>query len=134
MSGPLDGIRVVEITQFQNGPICGRILGDLGAEVIKVEPKTGDPARGFMTIIGVSLGIKGRNFYFEYNNRNKRGIVLDLKQEKGKEVFFKLIDMTDVFLANMAIGTPERLGIGYDVLSARNPRLIYAHSSSWLRA
>lgn len=87
MSGPLDGIRVVEITQFQNGPICGRILGDLGAEVIKVEPKTGDLARGFMTIIGVSLGIKGRNFYFEYNNRNKRGIVLNLKQEKSKEVF-----------------------------------------------
>jgi len=133
MAGPLDGIRVVEITQFQNGPICGRLLGDLGAEVIKVEPKTGDPARGFMRLIGVTLGLKGRNFYFEYNNRNKRGIVLDLKQEKGREVFFKLIDDADVFLTNMAIGTPERMGIGYEVLSARNPRLIFAQSSGWGR-
>ena len=133
MSGPLDRIKVVEITQFQNGPICGRILGDLGAEVIKVEPKTGDPARGFMAIVGVTMGLKGRNFYFEYNNRNKRGIVLDLKQEKGKEIFFKLIDNADVFLTNMAIGTPERMGIGYDVLSERNPRLIFAQSSGWGR-
>lgn len=133
MSGPLHGIKVVEITQFQNGPICGRILGDLGADVIKVEPKTGDPARGFMAIIGVSMGLKGRNFYFEYNNRNKRGIVLDLKKEKGKEIFFKLIDNADVFMTNMAIGTPERMGIGYDVLSARNPRLVFAQSSGWGR-
>jgi len=133
MSGPLDGIKVVEITQFQNGPICGRILGDLGADVIKVEPKTGDPARGFMAIVGVSLGLKGRNFYFEYNNRNKRGIVLDLKTEKGKEVFFKLIEQADVFHTNMAIGTPERMGIGYDVLSKINPRLVYGHSSGWGR-
>lgn len=133
MAGPLHGIRVVEITQFQNGPICGRILGDLGADVIKVEPKTGDPARGFMAIVGVTMGIKGRNFYFEYNNRNKRGIVLDLKTEKGKEIFFQLIDNADVFLTNMAIGTPERMGIGYEVLSARNPRLIFAQSSGWGR-
>jgi crotonobetainyl-CoA:carnitine CoA-transferase CaiB-like acyl-CoA transferase len=133
MAGPLDGIKVVEITQFQNGPICGRILGDMGANVIKVEPKTGDPARGFMRLIGVTLGLKGRNFYFEYNNRNKRGIVLDLKQEKGREIFFKLIDDADVFLTNMAIGTPERMGIGYDVLKARNPRLIFAQSSGWGR-
>ncbi len=133
MAGPLDGIRVVEITQFQNGPICGRILGDLGADIIKVEPKTGDPARGFMAMVGVQMGLKGRNFYFEYNNRNKRGIVLDLKKDRGKEVFFKLIDSADVFLTNMAIGTPERLGIGYDALSARNPRLIYIQSSGWGR-
>ncbi len=85
MSGPLDGVKVVEITQFQNGPVCGRILGDMGADIIKVEPKTGDPARGFMAIIGVQMGFKGRNFYFEYNNRNKRGMVLDLKKEKSKE-------------------------------------------------
>jgi len=105
----------------------------LGADVIKVEPKTGDPGRGMMAIIGVQLGIKGRNFYFEYCNRNKRGVVLDLKQEKGRELFLKLIDTADVFLTNMAIGTPERLGIGYDVLSARNPRLIFAQSSGWGR-
>ena len=129
MNGPLQGVRVVEITQFQNGPVCGRILGDMGADIIKVEPKTGDPARGFMAIIGVQMGFKGRNFYFEYCNRNKRGIVLDLKTPRGLEVFMKLIDRADVFLTNMAIGTPERMGIGYDVLSARNPRLIYAQTT-----
>jgi crotonobetainyl-CoA:carnitine CoA-transferase CaiB-like acyl-CoA transferase len=133
MAGPLDGIRVVEITQFQNGPVCGRILGDLGADVIKVEPKSGDPARGMMAIIGVQLGIKGRNFYFEYCNRNKRSIVIDLKQEKGLELFLELIDTADVFLTNMAIGTPERMGIGYDILSNRNPRLIFAQTSGWGR-
>ena len=84
-------------------------------------------------MVGVQMGLKGRNFYFEYNNRNKRGIVLDLKKEEGKEVFFKLIDNADVFLTNMAIGTPERMGIGYDVLSARNPRLVFAQSSGWGR-
>jgi crotonobetainyl-CoA:carnitine CoA-transferase CaiB-like acyl-CoA transferase len=131
MSGPLDGIRVVEITQFQNGPVCGRILGDLGAEVIKVEPKTGDPGRGFMAIVGVQLGIQGRNFYFEYCNRNKRGIVLDLKQPEGLEIFLKLIDEADVFVTNMAIGTPERLGIGYEALSARNPKLVYLQTTGW---
>jgi len=133
MGGPLYGIKVVEITQFQNGPVCGRILGDLGAEVIKVEPPTGDPGRGFMTIVGVQLGIQGRNFYFEYCNRNKRGIVLDLKQPEGLAVFLELIDTADVFLTNMAIGTPERMGIGYDVLSARNPRLVYAQTTGWGR-
>ena len=71
MAGPLDGIKVVEITVFQQGPVAGMRLGDLGAEVIKVEPKTGDPARGFMRIIGVDTGLKGRNYYFESNNRNK---------------------------------------------------------------
>lgn len=133
MGGPLDGVKVVEITQFQNGPVCGRILGDLGAEVIKVEPPTGDPGRGFMTIVGVQLGIEGRNFYFEYCNRNKRGMVLDLKQPEGLAVFLELIDGADVFLTNMAIGTPERMGIGYDVLSARNPRLVYAQTTGWGR-
>jgi len=133
MNGPLHGTRVVEITQFQNGPVCGRILGDLGADIVKVEPKTGDPARGFMAMIGVQMGIKGRNFYFEYCNRNKRGIVLDLKQPEGLDVFYKLIDAADVFLTNMAIGTPERMSIGYDVLAARNPRLVYVQTTGWGR-
>ena len=83
----LSNVRVIEVADGWVGPWAGMLLADLGAEVIKVEPKTGDLARGFMSIIGVSLGIKGRDFYFEYNNRNKRGIVLNLKQEKRKEVF-----------------------------------------------
>jgi len=133
MAGPLDGVRVVEITMFQQGPVAGTKLGDLGADVIKVEPKTGDPARGFMRIIGVEAGFKGRNYYFENNNRNKRSITLDLKKEKGLEVFFKLIDWADVFLNNLSIEAPKRMGIGPDVLKARNPRLIYAQASGWGR-
>ena len=133
MVGPLDGIRVVEITMFQQGPVAGVKLGDLGANVIKVEPKTGDPARGFMRVIGAQVGLKGRNYYFENHNRNKRSIVLDLKNEKGMEVFLKLIDRADVFLNNLSIEAPDRMGIGYEALSARNPRLIYAQASGWGR-
>ncbi len=132
-AGPLDGVRVVEITMFQQGPVAGMRLGDLGADVIKIEAKTGDPGRGFMKIIGAMAGLKGRNYYFEHNNRNKRSIVLDLKSKKGMEIFLKLIDTADVFLNNMSIEAPIKLGIGPDILLARNPRLIYAQASGWGR-
>lgn len=133
MSGPLEGIRVVEITMFQQGPVAGMRLGDLGADVIKVEPMDGDPTRGFMRIIGVDAGLKGNNYYFENCNRNKRSIVIDLKNETGKELFFKLIDTADVFLNNFSIEAPLRLGIGPDILLKRNPRLIYTQASGWGR-
>jgi crotonobetainyl-CoA:carnitine CoA-transferase CaiB-like acyl-CoA transferase len=133
MAGPLDGVRVVEITMFQQGPVAGMRLGDLGADVIKVEAQTGDPGRGMMRIIGADTGLKGRNFYFESNNRNKRSIVLDLKTKKGTEIFLKLIDRADVFLTNMSIEAPQKMGLGPDVLLKRNPRLIYAHASGWGR-
>ncbi len=133
MPGPLDGVKVVELTMFQQGPVCGTKLGDLGADVIKVEPPTGDPARGFMRIIGTMVGLKGRNYYFENHNRNKRSIVLDLKTERGMEVFLKLIDRADVFLTNLSIEAPIKMGIGPEVLLKRNPRLIYAQASGWGR-
>jgi crotonobetainyl-CoA:carnitine CoA-transferase CaiB-like acyl-CoA transferase len=132
-AGPLNGVRVVEMTMFQQGPVAGMRLGDLGADVIKIEAKTGDPARKFMSIIGAMSGLKGNNYYFEHTNRNKRSLVLDLKSEKGKEVFLKLIDTADVFLNNMSIDAPIDLGIGPDDLLARNPRLIYAQASGWGR-
>ncbi len=133
MVGPLEGVKVVEITMFQQGPVAGMRLGDLGADVIKIEAKTGDPGRGFMKIIGAMAGLKGRNYYFEHNNRNKRSLVLDLKSRKGMEIFLKLIDTADVFLNNMSIEAPLKLGIGPETLLARNPRLIYAHASGWGR-
>ena len=133
MSGPLTGVRVVEITMFQQGPIAGTKLGDLGADVIKVEPKEGDPGRGFMRVIGAQTGLKGHNFYFESNNRNKRSVALNLKDPQGKEVFMKLIDTADVFLNNMSIGAPAKIGLGPDDLMSRNPRLIYAQGSGWGR-
>jgi crotonobetainyl-CoA:carnitine CoA-transferase CaiB-like acyl-CoA transferase len=133
MAGPLAGVRVVEITMFQQGPVAGTKLGDMGADVIKVEPKEGDPARGFMRLIGATVGLKGNNYYFESNNRNKRSIAMDLKSAGGKEVFLKLIDTADVFLTNMSIDAPIKIGIGPDDLMKRNPRLIYGHSSGWGR-
>jgi CoA:oxalate CoA-transferase len=133
MSGPLTGVKVVEITMFQQGPIAGTRLADLGADVIKVEPKEGDPGRHFMRLIGATAGLKGHNFYFESHNRNKRSIALDLKSAEGKEIFFKLIDKADVFVTNMSIDAPAKMGLGPDDLMKRNPRLIYAHSSGWGR-
>ncbi|OGO06311.1 MAG: hypothetical protein A2Z76_00300 [Chloroflexi bacterium RBG_13_56_8b] len=133
MAGPLDGVKVVEISMFQQGPVAGMRLGDLGAEIIKVEPKNGDPARGMMRIIGADTGLKGRNYYFESNNRNKRSIALDLNTEKGKKVFFELIKRADVFVTNLSIDAPKRMGIDYKALSAINPQLIYAHASGWGR-
>lgn len=118
---------------FQQGPVAGMRLGDLGADVIKIEAKTGDPGRGFMKIIGAMAGLKGHNYYFEHTNRNKRSLVLDLKTKEGKEVFMALIDRADVFLNNMSIGAPIKMGIGPDVLLERNPRLIYAQASGWGR-
>jgi crotonobetainyl-CoA:carnitine CoA-transferase CaiB-like acyl-CoA transferase len=133
MPGPLDGVKVVELTMFQQGPVCGTKLGDLGADVIKVEPPTGDPARGFMRIIGTMVGLKGRNYYFENHNRNKRSMVLDLKTERGMEIFLKLIDRADVFVTNLSIDAPIKMGIGPEVLLKRNPRLVYAQASGWGR-
>jgi CoA:oxalate CoA-transferase len=133
MNGPLDGVKVVEITMFQQGPVAGMRLGDLGADVIKVESLAGDPGRGFMKIVEAMTGRTGRNYYFEHGNRNKRSIVLDLKTEKGREIILKLIDHADVFLNNMSIGAPAKIGLGPDELLKRNPRLIYAHASGWGR-
>ncbi len=131
--GPLSGIKVIEITTFQQGPVAGMRLGDLGAEVIKIEPKAGDPARRHMTTVEAEFNVKGYNYYFEHANRNKRGIALDMKNPQGMEIFLKLIDKADVFLNNMSIGAPLRLGIGPDALLGRNPRLIYAQASGWGR-
>ena len=131
--GPLNGVKVVEITMFQQGPVAGMRLGDLGADVIKVESPSGDPGRGFMKIIGAMAGLKGKNYYFEHCNRNKRSIVLDLKTDRGMKIFLRLIDSADVFVNNMSIEAPNRMGLGPDVLLKRNPRLIYAHASGWGR-
>ena len=132
MNQPLDGIRVVEWTIWQQGPVCGAMLGDLGADVIKIEERlTGDVGRGMMAMLRSMMGIAGRNFYFEYNNRNKRSITIDLQKEKGKQIVYKMVENADVFLHNFRTGVPERLGLDYDTLSKINPRLIYAHGSGW---
>ncbi len=126
-TGPLTGVKVIDWTIWQQGPICSMILGDMGADVIKLESPDGDPGRGLLSISRASTNLKGGvNAYFEANNRNKRGIVLDLKKAEAREVVYKLVRDSDVFVQNYRKGVAERLGMGYETLKERNPGLIYA--------
>jgi crotonobetainyl-CoA:carnitine CoA-transferase CaiB-like acyl-CoA transferase len=132
MALPLEGIRVIDWTQWQQGPVAGMMLADLGADVIKVEePVGGDPARGIERVAGLVTFKTGRNAYFENNNRNKRGITLNLKTDRGREILYRLVEKSDVFLHNFLPRVVERLGLDYETLKARNPRLIYAVASGY---
>lgn len=126
MKGVLDGIRVLDLTQMVAGPLCTLLLGDLGADVIKVEPPEGDSSRQ----IGVNRKC-GESDYFLSLNRNKRSIVLDLKTARGIEVLKALASVSDIVVENFRPGTMDRLGIGYEVLSKLNPRLIYCGMSGF---
>ncbi|SEJ16164.1 Crotonobetainyl-CoA:carnitine CoA-transferase CaiB [Azotobacter beijerinckii] len=120
---PLDGIRVVEITHMVMGPTCGMILGDLGAEVIKVEPIRGDGTR---RLLGAGAG------FFRTFNRNKKSIAVDLDDPAGREAVLKLADSADVFIENFKPGRMKSQGLDYDSLRRRNPRLIYASHKGFL--
>ncbi len=117
---PLSGIRVLDITQVMAGPFCCMLLGDMGADVIKIEPpKTGDSTRHSM-----GFRLKGEDSPgFLALNRNKRSITLDLKNEADREVLYALVKTADVVVENARPGVAARLGMGYDTLSAINPRL-----------
>ena len=132
MAMPLQGIRVLDWTIWQQGPMASAMLGDMGAEVIKIEDRvSGDPGRGLMRQVGAGMGIKGRNFYFETMNRNKKSITLDLSKEKGKKILYQLVEKSDVFVQNFRQGVAARLGVDYATLSRYNTRLIYASASGW---
>jgi len=133
MTGPLAGIRVIEWAAFHNGPAAGYMLGDLGAEVIKVEPPvTGDPCRGVQSMFDMAMTLpEGRNVQFETANRNKKSIVLDLTKEKGREVLYKLVARSDVFFTNYRKSVARKLGMDYETLRQYNPRLIYATNSAY---
>jgi crotonobetainyl-CoA:carnitine CoA-transferase CaiB-like acyl-CoA transferase len=120
-SGPLAGIRVIDLTQVVLGPFATQVLGDMGADVIKVESPAGDQTRE----IGPSR-TRGMGSYYANLNRNKRSIVLDLKRPSAMAALWKLIDGADVFVHNMRIGAMERLGLGYAAVAARNPSIVYA--------
>ncbi|HSU68171.1 MAG TPA: CoA transferase, partial [Tepidisphaeraceae bacterium] len=120
MSGPLEGVRVVDLTTIVVGPICTRTLADYGAEVIKVEAPGGDLLRT-MAEGSRNPGMSGKFINF---NRNKRSIGLDIKKPEGLEVLLRLIDNTDVFVSNVRPDALARAGLDYENLSKRNPRLI----------
>jgi crotonobetainyl-CoA:carnitine CoA-transferase CaiB-like acyl-CoA transferase len=131
MTMPLDGIRVIDWTIWQQGPVCSVMLGDLGADVIKVEERVGgDPGRGVLRAQGIDLSDRP-NFYFEANNRNKRSITVDLKKPDGVEIVRKLADGADVFVQNFRQGVAARLGLDAATLRARNPRLVYASATGY---
>lgn len=128
MSGPLEGIVVIDFSWWIQGPMAAAMLGDLGAEVIKVEPPDGgDPFRGW-TFPGVA---SERSTAFEAFNRNKRSMVVNLQTQGGIEIMHKLVERADVFFTNMRSKVLARLGLDYDSLSAVNPRLVYAQGSGW---
>lgn len=120
---PLDGIRVVEISHMVMGPTCGMILGDLGAEVIKIEPTKGDGTR---RLLGAGAG------FFRTFNRNKQSIAVDVDTPAGKEAVLKLLDSADVFIENFKPGRMDSLGFGYQAVEARNPKIIYTSLKGFL--
>ena len=126
--GPLAGMRVIELAHIMAGPVCGLMLADMGADVIKVEKPEGDDSRRF-----VPPTVGGESAAFMMMNRNKRGIALDLKQPQGVDVLRRLIASADVVIENYRLGTMERLGLGYDGLGKDNPGLIYCSLSGFGR-
>ena len=131
-SGPLKGIRVLDMTVWQFGPVSTAMMGDMGADVIKIEALDGDAGRGLWraSTLNMDLG-KGRNAYFEACNRNKRGIAVNLKTEVGRQIIYKLVEDADVFVQNYRQGVAERLGVGYDTLREINPMLVYGSANGY---
>ena len=129
MPASLKGIRVLEMSQIMAGPTCGLLLADLGAEVIKIEKTPGgDDTRGFLP-----PDINGESAAFMMMNRNKKGIALNLKDKDGIEIFKKMVKNSDVVLENFRKGTLEKLGIGYDIISKINPKIILCEISGYGR-
>ena len=133
MATPLEGIRVLDWSQWQMGTVASAMLADLGAVVIHIEVRErGDPGRGMRAAGGAGLDLPaGRNAYFEYVNHNKKGIAVNFKKKEGKEIVYRLVRNSDIFVHNFRQGVPERLGLGYDTLSQYNPKLIYAALSGY---
>lgn len=123
--GPLAGLIVLELGQIYNGPYCGLLLAHHGAEVIKIEAPQGDVLRRMDRSPG------GASYPFLMLNANKRSVRIDLKQPRGSELLLQLAARADVLVENFAAGVVERLGIGYEAVRARNPRLVYASGSGF---
>ncbi|WP_291085501.1 CoA transferase [Hydrogenophaga sp.] len=120
-TGPLAGLRVLEVTQIMSGPTCGLLLADMGADVIKIEKiPGGDDARGYR-----DPQVGGVSAPFMMMNRNKRGLALNLKSPKGRDLLLRMVKNADVLVENFRGGTLDKLGLGYEDLKAENPGLIY---------
>ena len=126
MPGPLAGVRVLDVTLALAGPFGGMLLADLGADVIKIESPDPD-----IRTAGGLAALKGENSHFLVVNRNKRGLSIDLKDEQGRDAFYRLVRTADVLIQNYRPGVMKRLGCDYETLSQLNPRLIYCSISGF---
>ena len=128
---PLEGIKVIELGLWVVGPTCARILGELGAEVIKVEsPRGGDPARG--VVAPRSRFESGQvSPHWEQWNGSKRSIAVDLTQEAGREIIYRLVKLSDILVTNFRAAAVERLAIDYETVAKINPRIIYAQNTGF---
>ena len=125
-AGPLQGIRVIDLTRVLAGPFCTQSLGDLGAEIFKIEPpERGDDTRHFPPFIA------GESHYFLGINRNKKSLVIDLQQDAGADILRRLVATADILVENYRPGVMDRLGLGYAALATLNPRLIYCAISGF---
>ena len=137
MAGPLDGVRVLDLTRILAGPYCTMVLADLGADVIKIEqPVSGDPVRGngpFLSPDGDTHDGDGEQYstYFMSINRGKRSVAIDMGKPEGKELLLRLAERSDVLIENFRPGTMERFGLGHETLRARNPRLVVCSVSGF---
>jgi len=132
MAKALEGIRVVDLTVWFQGPVAAQHLADFGADVIKVErPKGGDQGRGVRSIKALPIG--DWNQYFLVINRNKKSMAIDLKKPEGQEIMYRLIEKADVFLSNMGLAWLEARNLSYDKVKAINPRLVYATNTGYGR-
>src|SRR3990172_3496281 len=127
MTGPMDGIRVVEMGFWVAAPSAACILADWGASVIKIEPLEGDPFRG----MGRAFAGPSANPPFEMDNRGKRSVALDLSTDEGRTIARRLIDQADVFVSNVRPGSIDRLGLGYEAVRQTNPRLVYCQVTGY---
>jgi len=126
MAGPLDGIRVLDVTQALFGPFATMLMSDLGAEVIKVErPEIGELARGNGPFV------RGVSTYFASINRGKKSVALNLTTVQGKDIFLKLVEKSDVLVENFVPGTMRKLGLDYETVKGHNPKIIYVEGSGF---
>ena len=126
-TGPLDGIRVIEVGTLISGPFAGRLLGDMGAEVIKIEPPgQPDPLRTWG-----QAELDGHHFFWTVHNRNKKAVTLNLREAKGRELFLELVERCDVIVENFRPGTLEKWNLGYDALRERNRGIILVRVSGY---
>jgi len=128
----LEGIRVIDLTVWFQGPVSAQYLADFGAEVIKVErPQGGDQARGVRSIKSLEIG--DWNQYFLLHNRNKKGLVLDLRKPEGQQIMYRLVEQADVFLSNLTPAMLDGWNLSYEKLREINPRLVYATNTGYGR-